>query len=680
MIDRLNLAGKISNTTLSENKPLMPLFEAVVNSFQAIEDLGESHPTPRIEIIVDRDPVLSDGVGDLKEGEVDGFTIIDTGIGFTETNYIAFITSDTQNKASRGGKGLGRFVWLKAFEYVVIESHFYRNGGLAARSFRLSINGSGHESANIQPSNERSPKTIIKLVGFKNPYKKKCPKNLRTIAHRIVEHCLPFFLDPKVPSVIIKDDSSSVILNEHFRESFASKATQHQLKACGKDFTMKGLRMRSPNETHHRLIYAANSREVKEERLDKFIPNLQKRLNDEEGKFSYLGFVEGEYLNRSDSVNNERTDFTFPMERSEDGLLDDEITLEDIRAGAIETITAELKPFLDELNEAKKATVVTFIRETPQYRPLGRYLHEFIDKLPPGTSGKKLDAFLHEQKYEKQRQLTEETQEIFDAATKESLKPEDYEARVNSYIERANELGKSSLAEYVVHRKVMLEFLEKSLQYDQAAGKYPDEDIIHRIVFPKNATTDDVSYEQQNLWIIDEKLAFHYYLASDKLFSSMEPLDNESDSRPDLLAFDRALSYREGEGPLSSVVIVEFKKPMRKNFGPEDPVEQAYRMLRRLRSGQFLDENQRPIPVRSKDIPAFIYVICDKVGEVETMAENKGMKPTPDGEGYYAYNDPMGAYVEIIPYSKLLNDAKKRNQILFNQLRLPLHFSVAKAQ
>ena len=41
---------------------------------------------------------------------------------------------------------------------------------------------------------------------------------------------------------------------------------------------------------------------------------------------------------------------------------------------------------------------------------------------------------------------------------------------------------------------------------------------------------------------------------------------------------------------------------------------------------------------------------------------------TPDKLGYYKYNDKMNAYIEILSYDKIINDAKKRNRILFDKL------------
>jgi hypothetical protein len=218
---------------------------------------------------------------------------------------------------------------------------------------------------------------------------------------------------------------------------------------------------------------------------------------------------------------------------------------------------------------------------------------------------------------------------------------------------------------------VILEFLEKSLQANPETGKYPLEEIIHKIIYPMRTTSDDVPYEQQNLWIIDERLSYHGFLASDMPLDAVKVLANSSESRPDIMIFDRALSFAEDDTALNSLVIVEFKKPARSDYRKEDPVDQVYRLIREIKSGHFKDKSGREIKVQSDRIPAYAYVICDTTKEVEIIAQNKGMLPTPDNLGYYGYNPSLSAYVEIISYAKLLRDAKKRNKILFEKLHLP---------
>lgn len=642
------------------------MFEAVVNSFQAIEEIKEHVSSPKVEIVVERDDDVLPGVE--IDSAVNGFTVTDNGIGFTEENLDSFFTSDTQYKVGRGGKGIGRFIWLKAFECAEIESHYREGRKLVKRAFKFTITAD-QPGGPVTESKESAPKTTVRLVGMQSPYKENCTHGLELIGHRLIEHCLPFFLDPRCPAVSIRDKNDEIDLNRYFRDIFAAKASQHSFNVGDTVFTLKGLRLYNPHETQHRLLYAANSREVIPEKLDRYLPNLQKKLIDEAGPFAYLGFVEGEYLDQH--VNGERTNFSFPTDKTGDGMFD-EITLGAIRNAALGCVSKDLQPFLEEINTEKRTTINNYIRqEAPQYRPLARYMDEFIDRIEPGAKGIALEMALHEQMYTKQRELKQESHKLMENSTAESLKPEEYEAKLNSFLERANELGKSSLAEYVTHRKVILEFLEKSLQADPKTGKYPLEEIIHKIIYPMRTTSEDVPYEQQNLWIIDERLAYHWFLASDMPLDTAGVLANDSKSRPDLMIFERALTFAEDEAALNSLVIVEFKKPDRSSYSKEDPVDQVYRLIREIKEGHYKDKNGREIKVQSDRIPAYAYIICDTTKEVEIIAENKGMWSTPDNLGYYGYNPKLSTYVEIISYDKLLQDAKRRNRILFDKLHLP---------
>jgi hypothetical protein len=112
------------------------------------------------------------------------------------------------------------------------------------------------------------------------------------------------------------------------------------------------------------------------------------------------------------------------------------------------------------------------------------------------------------------------------------------------------------------------------------------------------------------LWIIDERLAYHGFLASDMPLNAASVLSNDSGSRPDLMIFERALTFAEDDSALNSLVIVEFKKPDRSDYRKEDPVDQVYRLIREIRSGHFKDKNGREIKVQSDLIPAYAYVIC----------------------------------------------------------------------
>jgi hypothetical protein len=113
---RASIHGRVSHTNLPKVKALLPLFEAVVNAHQAIEEAGDGNHS--IGIVAERQGNLDDD----KPGPIEAFTITDTGIGYTAANFESFNTVDSLYKAHLGGKGLGRFLWLRAFQRVEIDS------------------------------------------------------------------------------------------------------------------------------------------------------------------------------------------------------------------------------------------------------------------------------------------------------------------------------------------------------------------------------------------------------------------------------------------------------------------------------------------------------------------------------------------------------------------------------
>ena len=61
-------------------------------------------------------------------------------------------------------------------------------------------------------------------------------------------------------------------------------------------------------------------------------------------------------------------------------------------------------------------------------------------------------------------------------------------------------------------------------------------------------------------------------------------------------------------------------------------------------------------------------VIGDLTPSMRDSAVGRGLRLTQDNEGYYGYNEGIGAYVEVISYNKLLKNARQRNQVFFDKL------------
>ncbi len=114
----ISLVGRIRNINLPESKVLLPLFEAVVNSIDAIEDAEIKDGC--IKVFIKRGNLQTGLIDGASFSEIEGFRIVDNGIGFDDNNYQSFLTSDSVWKTSRGSKGIGRFLWLKAFHGLAI--------------------------------------------------------------------------------------------------------------------------------------------------------------------------------------------------------------------------------------------------------------------------------------------------------------------------------------------------------------------------------------------------------------------------------------------------------------------------------------------------------------------------------------------------------------------------------
>lgn len=212
----LNIRGQLNNIRLAESKALWPLFEAVVNSIQAIEDSPNKN-NGKIYILAQREMNYYEKLLSDKEvlEKFESFTITDNGIGLDEENYNSFNTAYSILKAKKGCKGIGRFLWLKAFKEVDIQSNYFEENSFYTRSFKFSPDGIIPED-NVTVSNNHQLSTTITLKDFLPPYKQSCPVELDVIAKKLIEHCLLFFVSDTCPQIILSDGITETInLNDY---------------------------------------------------------------------------------------------------------------------------------------------------------------------------------------------------------------------------------------------------------------------------------------------------------------------------------------------------------------------------------------------------------------------------------------------------------------------------------
>jgi len=62
----------------------------------------------------------------------------------------------------------------------------------------------------------------------------------------------------------------------------------------------------------------------------------------------------------------------------------------------------------------------------------------------------------------------------------------------------------------------------------------------------------------------------------------------------------------------------------------------------------------------------------DITPSLKFILTEESFTPTPDGLGYFRFYDTENykAYIEILPFPKVIADAKQRNRVLFEKLNL----------
>jgi hypothetical protein len=664
-----DVAGRVRNVQLPTSKPLLPLFEAIINSIHAIEDAHEKDGRIEIEVFRDAESLFSES--DRPHAEISGFLVKDNGIGFDDQNFEAFITSDTTYKVSRGGKGIGRFMWLAAFEQAEIESVFRSDGQIKRRRFAFCARGTGIENASSieAPDGERA--TVVRLIDFKEKYKRQCPKRLETIAAFIIEEFLEYFIGPVPPVIILRDGPTgeTISLDDFFEEEMASKIITQEFTIKGKKFEILHVRLYSTHINEHRLYLCAHGRAVVSEKLAGRIPNLVRHLEDaNNAEFIYAAYVNSVVLD--EAVNSDRTGFNLSEDGTELPLF--EMSLAEIRGAVFETCTLFLAPYTAPIAEKKRARIEEFVqRDGAMYRPILGRLADKIAEIDPEATDDEIDRHLYGGYHELQIKLRDEGQELLESPAPSDTEFEQFEERLARYFEEISEVNRADLARYVCHRKAIIEFLQKQLTL-QDDGKYRREDRIHSIIFPRGKTSDEVLFEDHNLWLVDERLVFHAFLSSDKPIRHFEVLENTSKKEPDIVVFDKAFAFSEARDvPFSSITIIEFKKPQRDDYSEkENPFVQVAKYIDDIREGKAATAAGRPMPI-PPNLPFYCYIICDITPTLKEWARLFELQDTPDCLGFFGFKRAYNAYFEVISYSKLAADAEKRNKVFFQKLGLP---------
>jgi hypothetical protein len=651
-----DVIGQVARLPLrpSEANALLPLHEAISNSLHAIQDRfgdGEHAERGRIDIDVLR--------GEKQDGHapVIGFVITDNGVGLNQDNYKSFCRPFSQHKIKRGGKGVGRLGWLKVFETIHVNSQFMNGSGLEAIEFDFVLRERNQIDLK-QPSGSVSsePGTKVRMTGFVESYGSRCPTKTDTIVQRIIAHFLPIFAGNKSPKIFLHDDGVVDV-----REVFKSKIKRSEevlleVDIGGETHPIIVRHMKCDKSIRPRgavnnwMCFCANDRGVKEYGID---DQIGLKLLD--GEEIYIGTVTGDYLDAH--VNPQRTDFIFD---AEEGRI--------IRRQVASSVREFLRSYIDESLAQKKAITAEIIRKNPQYIYIKPEIDEFVTGLQANSNNEEqIYVEMSQHRYRRQRRFNVVKTEIENAPAYNEAVAQ----KVAEYKEYILEDKKGTLAEYVTKRKAVLDLLDTLRGFnDEGKGKHYLEDAVHQLICPMRVDSNEIQIDDHNLWILDDRLAFYSFFASDRPIKTFT--EAESGREPDIAFFyDSCIAWRESERFCDTVILVEFKRPGLETYTDKnDPLMQLMDYVSLFKSGKTVSDRSGKVISGIGNNTAFhCYIVADLTEGLLKRLRGR-FDRTPDGKGLFGYTRNPDTYAEVIPYDKLLLDAQARNAIFFDKLGL----------
>ena len=651
------MRGDIVNRVRRLPKPtqaaeaLQPIFEAVSNALHAVEDafLDQYQKKGRIVVTITnaRTPAETEVI------------VSDNGVGLDPERFRAFCTTDTEYKIRKGGKGVGRLLWLDAFQNIQVTS-IYRHENQTFRrdfTFRLAPEHQLTDETNKLLENHPPTGTIVRFKSLRGlAYQAKFPSQTATIIKHFGSHFFADFILGRSPLVSVDVEGTTT----NFPDEIQSLRTEDRGVATIETEEFGKLELASficnkaasaNFDGLHQMHLVANGRTVTTRKIDGLIGSVRFGPNSDN---VYHGCVTGEFLD--ERVNQERTQFNF----------NEEIVEAIVRECAEHSRDHAIKDEVSEFDRQRLTTMHHFVEEYPSFG--FESAEELLARTPKNAV--KAEEFARALiPIRIRRDLARNTtiKTIVEALDSAAEIPADFAAAVRKAADEIKAEEQRQLTEYVLRRKTVLDVLDVLIrrirERSDGSQDYHLESTLHQFICPMKLRGDDPSRIEESshdLWIIDERLTFTRYFASDVPMTQILS-GEDSQRRPDLLIYDRLHGLgAKGEDPLKRVMLVEFKQPGRRDYDERySPLNQISEYITRLRNGDIEDYQRRRVRI-AEDCIFYCYVIADIVGKLDV--HTSAWQTTADGRG--RIHDLRGKFrgiIEIIEWPDLLADARLRN-------------------
>jgi hypothetical protein len=608
------------------------IFEAITNAIHAnatsIECILNSYDNP-----------IKENDSEIVSKKVHTITVRDNGDGLHKDNYDSFCKYRTEYKKALGCKGVGRFVFLKVYNYAQFTSTLLKSQEIRTFKFDFDFDTDNIKSTPSKVEKNHTEVTLNSISeGYLNYDKhidRRIEMDLEAIKEKVLLNLIPtlFFYKKKGVEITIsftnQTNSEQVFIKPDDIPDFKER------KFIVKDREGKNFEF----ILNHRIeniggnlyaYYCANNRTVCD------FSEKDLKLN---FPYGYSGFLllESEYLNSR--VNNERNDFDIkPVRTDAFTTLSWEIINEELKKAVTDLVKKGI-PETKEINKAK-------IKEIHEERP---YLINYIDETDIEIAG-----FMDKKK------LIDNAKKKFDNAKEKILATAGKEEYTDNELYEAIELTQNELVSYINDRVLVIERLKKLIDKKERV-----EEIIHNLFMEMRTEDNYYAVGKNNLWLLDDRYTTYSYAASDKRIREvLKGIDEENgdteilDDKPDLSLF---FSHNPNKPERLKSVLVEIKpfdyksKPDRKKFAG---IQQLLDYVKAFKVKEKIEE-----------VSAFLITEVDE--KLSDRLRVDDYKPLFSLESpiYHRFYGELGISIFVISASTLIKDAEARNKVFLDIIK-----------
>lgn len=608
------------------------LFEAITNSIHA-------NATSIKCYLNCNDNLLNDGEKEIGSIRVDSIRIVDNGDGLTDENYKSFSKYRTEYKKSLGCKGVGRFVFLKLYDYANYTSKIHSIQEQRTIKFDFNFDT---DDLNKEVSEVNENETEILLTKLTKQYydiakklDRRIELDLHKIRKKVLMNLIPtlFFYKQNGTNITIDFIDEHNNLSLHITPNDIPNFKKKSFEVKNRDGNIFKFHLHHIIENIEGSLYAyycANNRTV---------CDFEKQGLKISMPYGYSGFMllESEYFN--EKVNNERNDFDiFPVRTDLVSSLSWDMINTDLKK-EIGKLVKEGVPETKKINKEK-------LQQIQEERP---YLVQYIE-----TEDIEMAGFIDK------RIIIEKAKKRFDVAKEKVLINAGKEEYTDDELNDAIQLAQNELVSYINDRVIVIDRLKTLVDKSERV-----ESIIHNLFMQQYTKDDYYSVGKNNLWLLDDRFTTYSYAASDKRITEVltdinEKLDGTSNlnDKPDLSLF---FSHNPSNSERLKSVLVEIKPfdfskiPDKKKFAG---VQQLIDYVKAFKDKEKIKE-------------VYGYLITDIDEGLSERLKDDGYTPLFSTELpiYHRFYERAGISIYVISAKTLIYDAEARNKVFLDIIR-----------